>query len=244
MEVSDPEPLSDDEWTPFAEFLGIEDGGQPTLGKHPEESKSEPRGLEGTADDELLAEVLDVVFDGPPGAEAGRFVEVEDQSGVKAGEWVERDGGMWALRLLVVRPVESAVSVVVATPPGTDVEVWPAGDRTRLEAKYDAALTVAVHAFRDALTKNTLGETEPSICDELGIEVADETANYQIQMAIIEAIRALRAGDRTPTREQIAAILVDVLMDEAIDNTTFPHVVVTATSRIMALLHGQGGETP
>lgn len=44
---------------------------------------------------------IDVVFDGPPGPEAGRFVEVEDASGksISAGEWVHRDDGYWALRM-------------------------------------------------------------------------------------------------------------------------------------------------
>jgi hypothetical protein len=46
---------------------------------------------------------VDVVFDGPPGPVAGRFVEVEDETAasVKVGEWVERDDGYWALRLRV-----------------------------------------------------------------------------------------------------------------------------------------------
>jgi hypothetical protein len=44
---------------------------------------------------------VDVVFDGPPGHESGRFVEVEDASGVsvKVGEWIDRGDGMWALRI-------------------------------------------------------------------------------------------------------------------------------------------------
>lgn len=46
---------------------------------------------------------VDIVFDGPPGPEAGRFVEVEDRNGVSihVGEWVERDDGYWALRLTI-----------------------------------------------------------------------------------------------------------------------------------------------
>lgn len=46
---------------------------------------------------------IDVVFDGPPSHESGRFVEVEDESGksVNCGEWVERDDGYWALRIPV-----------------------------------------------------------------------------------------------------------------------------------------------
>lgn len=44
---------------------------------------------------------IDVVFDGPPSHESGRFVEVEDNSGrsVKIGEWIDRGNGLWALRI-------------------------------------------------------------------------------------------------------------------------------------------------
>ena len=48
--------------------------------------------------------VIDIVFDGPPGPVAGRFVEVEDSDrcGIgDVGEWIERDDGFWALRLRV-----------------------------------------------------------------------------------------------------------------------------------------------
>lgn len=43
---------------------------------------------------------LDIVFDGPPGPEAGRFVEVEDGTGksIQFGEWIKREDGLWALR--------------------------------------------------------------------------------------------------------------------------------------------------
>lgn len=46
-------------------------------------------------------EYIDVVFDGPPSHESGRFVEVEDPTGrsVKVGEWINRDDGFWALRI-------------------------------------------------------------------------------------------------------------------------------------------------
>lgn len=48
--------------------------------------------------------ILDVVFDGPPSHESGRFVEVEvDGRSVSAGEWVDRGDGYWALRLRVRR---------------------------------------------------------------------------------------------------------------------------------------------
>lgn len=42
-----------------------------------------------------------VVFDSPPGPDAGRFIEVEDATGqsFQAGEWRERDDGFWELVL-------------------------------------------------------------------------------------------------------------------------------------------------
>lgn len=43
---------------------------------------------------------LDIVFDGPPGHESGRFVEVErDGVSINAGAWRKRDDGLWALRI-------------------------------------------------------------------------------------------------------------------------------------------------
>ena len=47
------------------------------------------------------AEAINVVFDGPPGPTAGRFVEVETDDGrsIRAGEWIKRDDGLWALRI-------------------------------------------------------------------------------------------------------------------------------------------------
>ncbi len=52
-------------------------------------------------------EDIDIVFDGPPGPESGRFVEVEDLNGrsIIVGEWIERPDGYWALRVQV--PVHS-----------------------------------------------------------------------------------------------------------------------------------------
>ena len=46
---------------------------------------------------------VDVVFDGPPDAVSGRFVECEDMSGrsLNAGTWIDRGNGLWALRIAV-----------------------------------------------------------------------------------------------------------------------------------------------
>lgn len=52
-----------------------------------------------------MSETIDVVFDGPPGHESGRFIEVEniDGASVGIGEWIDRGNGMWALRIEVAK---------------------------------------------------------------------------------------------------------------------------------------------
>ena len=45
---------------------------------------------------------LDIIFDGPPGPEGGRFVEVEDGGkSVSIGRWFHREDGYWTLRIVV-----------------------------------------------------------------------------------------------------------------------------------------------
>ena len=48
-----------------------------------------------------MSNYIDIVFDGPPGPEAGRFVEVENSSGmsISIGEWLQREDGYWVLRI-------------------------------------------------------------------------------------------------------------------------------------------------
>ena len=52
------------------------------------------------AERQLCTARVDVVFDGPPSHESGRFVEVENSEGmsINFGEWVHRPDGYWALR--------------------------------------------------------------------------------------------------------------------------------------------------
>lgn len=44
---------------------------------------------------------IDIVFDGPPGHESGRFVEVDNAEGrsISAGKWLQRQDGYWVLRI-------------------------------------------------------------------------------------------------------------------------------------------------
>ena len=44
---------------------------------------------------------INIIFDGPPGPTPGRFLEVETDDGksINIGEWIEREDGLWALRI-------------------------------------------------------------------------------------------------------------------------------------------------
>lgn len=59
---------------------------------------------------------VDILFDGPPQHESGRFVEVENSAGmsIKLGEWIQRGDGYFALRIqlseLAAAPAAPAVA--------------------------------------------------------------------------------------------------------------------------------------
>ena len=46
-------------------------------------------------------QTIDIVFDGPPSHQSGRFVEVENAEGhsIRVGEWLQRPDSYWVLRL-------------------------------------------------------------------------------------------------------------------------------------------------
>lgn len=46
-------------------------------------------------------QAINIIFDGPPGPESGRFIEVENDAGIgmRIGEWIQLEGGLWALRI-------------------------------------------------------------------------------------------------------------------------------------------------
>jgi hypothetical protein len=50
---------------------------------------------------------INIVFDGPPSHESGRFVEVETLNGesINAGEWTKREDGLWSLTITSLPPV-------------------------------------------------------------------------------------------------------------------------------------------
>jgi hypothetical protein len=50
-----------------------------------------------------------IVFDGPPGPEGGRYVEVEDDAGHSVGgiAWKKREDGCWVLGPLLLPSTEA-----------------------------------------------------------------------------------------------------------------------------------------
>ena len=48
-----------------------------------------------------MDKAINIIFDGPPSHISGRFVEVETDDGksINIGKWVEREDGLWALRI-------------------------------------------------------------------------------------------------------------------------------------------------
>jgi hypothetical protein len=54
---------------------------------------------------------IDIVFDGPPGPDAGRLIDVDDENGksIDIGVWVKRDDEFWVLRVDMTTTLELAV---------------------------------------------------------------------------------------------------------------------------------------
>lgn len=78
------------------------------------EARNQGRTMESAANaavEAVLATMqpINVIIDGPPSHESGRFVEVEldDGRGVRAGEWIERSDGLWALRIAALPTTEA-----------------------------------------------------------------------------------------------------------------------------------------
>jgi hypothetical protein len=50
---------------------------------------------------EHMSKAINIIFDGPPSAVCGRFVEVENDQGasINVGEWRDLANGLWSLRI-------------------------------------------------------------------------------------------------------------------------------------------------
>jgi hypothetical protein len=53
---------------------------------------------------------INIIFDGPPGPEGPRFIEVETDDGrsIRVGEWQQRKDGNWGLRIAALPDAKSS----------------------------------------------------------------------------------------------------------------------------------------
>lgn len=106
---------------------------------------------------------IDIVFDGPPAHESGRFIEVENAAGasIRVGEWVEREDGYWVLRIPSRAAIleEAAATIPASEEPENPYDYEPeAVDRGwamgAWQARQEAARTIR------SLASNTEEEAE------------------------------------------------------------------------------------
>jgi hypothetical protein len=123
----------------------------------------EPGDAKNLRIDRMLAETsqsyLDIVFDGPPGPESGRFIEVEDPQGRSTGfgEWMQRPDGYWVLRFDDVRAelLERAELIgKLDLPEGSGFgDALLAVEKLRYEVAQARVERDAIHGFSKVLEK-------------------------------------------------------------------------------------------
>lgn len=116
---------------------------------------------------------IDIVFDGPPGPTAGRFIEVEDAAGksIRFGKWLQRSDGYWVFRIASPESAQVAARKIAAE---------------KLERVADAALEVVYH--RDVIMEAGL-KNDMAGMDQL---IEDGKDIYP------ELVRALKAAGYDP----------------------------------------------
>lgn len=92
---------------------------------------------------------IQIRFDGPPGPEAGRFVEVEDASGksIRIGDW-KQDGDYW---LLVMDDPRQARNQGIEEAARLHEQIDPSCDHERQNGDPGAGAMGAVIEYRDAI---------------------------------------------------------------------------------------------
>jgi hypothetical protein len=78
---------------------------------------------------------IDIVFDGPPGHESGRFVEVErDGKSISLGEWQQRSDGYWVLRIPDPEQLSAELQEIRTLAAACFIPSWREHIPARLEA--------------------------------------------------------------------------------------------------------------
>lgn len=106
------QPASDEEWLKHPQTIKAREQWcvvAKALGADPDDPDAVLRAAQP-------ASALHILFDGPPGPTAGRFVEVEDDFGesLNVGEWKRRDDGLWELVIQRAQPASVPREQVIA----------------------------------------------------------------------------------------------------------------------------------
>jgi hypothetical protein len=66
---------------------------------------------------------INLIFDAPPGRKGGRFIEAETDNGhiIRAGEWLQRQDGNWALMLMQADAIEMRRAAFLAELPKVEL---------------------------------------------------------------------------------------------------------------------------
>lgn len=104
---------------------------------------------------------INVVFDGPPGPVAGRFVEVEtdDGNGIGIGEWVDRGDGMWSLR----------IEATALAQPAPDLPVTLCGQRLAAVRRRHRGVPPRVHERECGMSGAAVLTASCRTCSGVGV---------------------------------------------------------------------------
>lgn len=94
---------------------------------------------------------VDVVFDGPPDAKSGRFVEVEDSKkrSVKIGRWIQRNNGQWALRIPLSAET-AAPTPIIPNPTAEPLKSWEVNNNAWEAFAAEEHMTNGIQAAYEA----------------------------------------------------------------------------------------------
>ncbi len=150
----------------------------------------EPEVTEETKTQEEVEDFVDIVFDDGPGPETGRFIECENSqgSGIKLGEWHERDDGFWVLRI-----PKSQIGVETEAPARNPMpgEIEFGGDLKKVVID-EKKITVSIEADRKFVIQQKIARLCANPKGNPAVKVVGYAAD--IQTEIDEALEQARAA--------------------------------------------------
>jgi hypothetical protein len=127
---------------------------------------------------------INVLFDGPPDHEAGRFIEVETDDGrsISAGEWIDRGDGSWALRIVALPTVETPAEAGIGTRSPSvrqphDVAMRRLRDTAAAAHAADVRLSTALGAVLSAYRGDHLGGQRTTFEAHVFAAIAEEVTS-------------------------------------------------------------------